>query len=189
MGPTRGYGLTGLLGGVVSSTAVTLQFSRLSRMDGKASTALSVGVVAACTVVPVRVALICGALNPGLAQVLLPYLDIGTDVYEEFGHLAEAVTALKERGYQVSIDSLRPRDILTAVNAGADMVLSFNSSNLALAADLDCPLVLIPDEDRDLRTLLANAERLLAWNKQVVIILSCRRSSWDLPRGYSATPK
>jgi uncharacterized membrane protein (DUF4010 family) len=74
VGPTRGYGVTGLLGGVVSSTAVTLQFSRLSRSDPDAGTALSVGVVAACTVVPIRVALICAALNAELAGTLLPYL-------------------------------------------------------------------------------------------------------------------
>ena len=74
VGPTRGYALTGLLGGIASSTAVTLQFSRLSRSDPDRSDDLSLGVVAAATVVPFRVALVSAALSPALALTLLPYL-------------------------------------------------------------------------------------------------------------------
>ena len=72
VGPSRGYALTGLLGGIASSTVVALQFARLSRSDPEQSGALSLGVVAACTVVPVRVAVVCTALNPALALALLP---------------------------------------------------------------------------------------------------------------------
>lgn len=96
-------------------------------------------------------------------------IDLGTDVYGDFPHLAEAVRALKEEGYLVSVDSLKTGDILVAVNAGADMVLSINSSNIEIARDLDCKLVVIPDEDRDLDTLFANAEKLLALNKDIVL--------------------
>jgi dihydropteroate synthase-like protein len=96
-------------------------------------------------------------------------IDIGTDVYGDFSHLGEVVVALRDAGYRVSIDSLSPKNILTAVNAGAEMVLSINSSNIEIAKDLDCTLVVIPDEDRDLQALFANVERLLALNKDVVI--------------------
>jgi uncharacterized membrane protein (DUF4010 family) len=74
IGPTRGYALTGLLGGVVSSTALTLQFSRLSHADPARSDALGVGVIAASLVVPIRVVLVTAALNPALALTVLPYL-------------------------------------------------------------------------------------------------------------------
>jgi dihydropteroate synthase-like protein len=96
-------------------------------------------------------------------------IDIGTDVYGDFSHLAEVVAALKAEGHTVSIDSLRPKDILTAVNAGADMVLSINSSNIQIAGDLDCILVTIPDEDRELDLLFGNVEKLLALKKNIVI--------------------
>ena len=46
-------------------------------------------------------------------------IDIGTDVCGDFSHLAEVVAALTNEGHKVSIDSLRPKDILAAVNAGA----------------------------------------------------------------------
>jgi dihydropteroate synthase-like protein len=96
-------------------------------------------------------------------------IDIGTDVYGEFPDLAETVRALKDEGYTVSIDSLKPSDIMTAVNAGADMVLSINSSNIEIARDLNCKLVVIPDEDRDLPSLLANIEKLLAQRKDIIV--------------------
>ncbi len=74
VGSSRGYGLTGLLGGVVSSTAVTLQFSRLSRTEERFARDLALGVLAACTVLFVRVLLLSAALNTQVARSLVGYL-------------------------------------------------------------------------------------------------------------------
>jgi uncharacterized membrane protein (DUF4010 family) len=74
VGASRGYAAMGLLGGLVSSTAVTLQFSRRSRSEPAIATALGVGIVAACTVLVVRVLVVTTILNPGAARQLLPYL-------------------------------------------------------------------------------------------------------------------
>ena len=74
VGPERGYGVTGLLGGLVSSTAVTFQFSRLSREDPSLGTGLAVGVVGASTVLLPRVLAISALLNAGVARALLPFL-------------------------------------------------------------------------------------------------------------------
>jgi len=74
VGTTRGYGLTGLIGGLVSSTLVTLQFARRSREEPAAGRALGFGVVAACTVLVVRVGLVATALNPAIGAALAPYL-------------------------------------------------------------------------------------------------------------------
>jgi uncharacterized membrane protein (DUF4010 family) len=74
VGEARGYALTGLLGGFVSSTAVTLQFSRLSRQDTESARALALGVVAACTVLFLRVAAVSAALDARVALALMPYL-------------------------------------------------------------------------------------------------------------------
>ncbi len=73
-GPSRGYGVTGLLGGLVSSTAVTLQFSRLSRRDDALSAPLALGVIGACTVLVGRVFAAAAVLNLAVARELVLYL-------------------------------------------------------------------------------------------------------------------
>jgi uncharacterized membrane protein (DUF4010 family) len=73
VGVERGYGMTGLFGGIVSSTAVTFQFSRLSRQDPRLATGLAVGVVGACTVLLPRVFLVSAVLNFDVALQLLPF--------------------------------------------------------------------------------------------------------------------
>ena len=74
VGPERGYGVTGLMGGLVSSTAVTFQFSRLSREDGTLGTGLAVGVLGASTVLLPRILVISAILNAGVARALLPFV-------------------------------------------------------------------------------------------------------------------
>lgn len=71
IGETKGLAVTGLLGGLVSSTAVTLTFSRRSRDDESLALPLALGVVAACTVLVPRVLVISTMLQPavGLAAV------------------------------------------------------------------------------------------------------------------------
>jgi uncharacterized membrane protein (DUF4010 family) len=74
VGAERGYGIAGLLGGVVSSTAVTLQFARASRREIESASALAIGVIAACTVLPVRLAIVSAILHIAVARELVPYL-------------------------------------------------------------------------------------------------------------------
>jgi uncharacterized membrane protein (DUF4010 family) len=73
-GQHRGYSLFGLLGGLVSSTAVTLHFSRRSREHPAAGQALALGVLGACTLLIPRVTLIAAVLNAPIALALVPYL-------------------------------------------------------------------------------------------------------------------
>ncbi|MBK9547728.1 MAG: MgtC/SapB family protein [Gemmatimonadetes bacterium] len=74
VGPERGYGLAGLLGGFISSTLVTMQFARRSRVEPTHAGALALGVIAACTVLPVRLLAILGVLAPTVGKAALPYL-------------------------------------------------------------------------------------------------------------------
>lgn len=74
VGASRGLGITGALGGVISSTVVTLTFSRQSRADAALGPALARGVVAACTVLIPRVVIVSGVLNSSVALALLPLL-------------------------------------------------------------------------------------------------------------------
>jgi len=74
VGESRGLGITGALGGVISSTAVTLSFSRQSRRDPELAAALVRGVLAACTVLIPRVLIVSAVLNPVVAFALLRLL-------------------------------------------------------------------------------------------------------------------
>ena len=75
-GPERGLGLAGLLGGLVSSTAVTLNFSRESRRQPEVGGALALGILAASTVMPLRVAVVAAVLNRELAWRAAPLLAV-----------------------------------------------------------------------------------------------------------------
>jgi uncharacterized membrane protein (DUF4010 family) len=74
VGTDRGYGVAGLLGGLVSSTAVAVTFARRSRAEPERAAALALGIVAACTVLLARVGIVTAVLNGPLALRLVPYL-------------------------------------------------------------------------------------------------------------------
>jgi uncharacterized membrane protein (DUF4010 family) len=73
-GADLGYPVTGLLGGLLSSTAVTLQFSRQSRRDPQLAVPLALGVLGASTVLLPRVAIVAAILNQAVAATLVPFL-------------------------------------------------------------------------------------------------------------------
>jgi len=71
LGARSGILLTGLFGGLASSTACTLAFSRRSRESPALSEHYALAVVAACTIMLPRVLLAVGIINPALARGLL----------------------------------------------------------------------------------------------------------------------
>jgi uncharacterized membrane protein (DUF4010 family) len=73
-GPDRGTIVAGVLGGLISSTSVTLNFARSSQADDAPRLALGLGAIAACTVMLARVAVACAVLNPSLALLMPRYL-------------------------------------------------------------------------------------------------------------------
>jgi uncharacterized membrane protein (DUF4010 family) len=76
LGPSQGVVVAGLLGGVISSTSVTLTFARMSRTGG-GGRALALGSVGACTVMLVRVLIASAVLNPALARAFAPFTVLG----------------------------------------------------------------------------------------------------------------
>ena len=66
--------LTGALGGLVSSTAVTLNLSRLSKQYPKMENALAGGILTACATMFVRTLLLTSVINSTLSLALLPAL-------------------------------------------------------------------------------------------------------------------
>lgn len=73
VGARQGVIVSGLLGGLVSSTSVMLTFARASRDTTSPRSALAAGAVAACTVMLLRVTVVCAVLNPALAIEQLRY--------------------------------------------------------------------------------------------------------------------
>jgi len=72
-------------------------------------------------------------------------IDVGCDPGETWSDVADAVAALRDAGCRVSIDSMNPREIAPAVKAGAELVLSVNSTNREAAPDWGCEVVVVPD--------------------------------------------
>ena len=70
VGRHHGVIVSGLLGGIISSTSVTLTFARESRDDDAPRLALAAGAIGACTIMFLRVVVACAVLNPALAARL-----------------------------------------------------------------------------------------------------------------------
>ena len=67
VGERRGSVVAGLLGGLMSSTVVTMSFSRASRDRQESGASLAAGVVAACTTLIPRLVVLSAILQPDLA--------------------------------------------------------------------------------------------------------------------------
>ena len=81
-GPTRGIGLVGFLGGLISSTALTLAFSRRSKEDAALLPAFAMAIVLACTIMFPRVTFEVWVVNrsilPGLILPMAILTAVGT---------------------------------------------------------------------------------------------------------------
>jgi uncharacterized membrane protein (DUF4010 family) len=75
LGPAQGTVAAGILGGLISSTSVTLSFARASRA-GSGARALAFGTIGACTVMLLRVTAASAILNWPVALAFLRYVSI-----------------------------------------------------------------------------------------------------------------
>src|SRR5262245_51456554 len=87
-------------------------------------------------------------------------IDVGCEPDGPWSGVADIVRALRDDGHRVSIDSLDPREIEPAVKAGAELVLSVNSSNRVSARSWGCEIVVVPDDPRSLSGLEDTIEYL-----------------------------
>jgi uncharacterized membrane protein (DUF4010 family) len=71
LGRGRGLLWTGAIGGLVSSTAVTLSASRQTKATPALADMSALSIIIACTVLPVRVVIVATVANPPLASALL----------------------------------------------------------------------------------------------------------------------
>ena len=87
-------------------------------------------------------------------------IDLGCIPGDSWNRAGEVTRLLRDEGFRVSIDSFDRDEVEAAVDAGAELVLSCNNSNLDWAADLDAELVAIPDNPHEPMTLEPVIDRL-----------------------------
>ena len=95
-----------------------------------------------------------------LRQAGADLIDVGCDPGGPWRGVADCVKALRDAGHRVSVDSLNPLEIEPAVRAGAELVLSVNSSNRDAACDWGCEVVVIPDDFATLGELDTTVDQL-----------------------------
>ncbi len=83
-------------------------------------------------------------------------IDLGCDPATSWTGVKDAVAALRREGLRVSIDSFDPSEVAGAVEAGAELVLSVDSSNREQAAAWGVEVVAIPDRPGSLDGLDAD---------------------------------
>jgi dihydropteroate synthase-like protein len=92
-------------------------------------------------------------------------IDLGCDPGGTWSEVGDAVRMLRENGARVSIDSFNPQEVKDALAAGAELVLSVNSTNIQFVGEWhkdfpDAEMVAIPDAPFDLDSLARTVDAL-----------------------------
>jgi dihydropteroate synthase-like protein len=95
-------------------------------------------------------------------------IDVGCIPGVAFPHLHETVVALIEHGYQISIDSLEPEDLVCGGKAGAQYLLSLKESTLWVAEEVESTPVLIPEQPGDMASLYRAIEAMQRENRHFI---------------------
>jgi dihydropteroate synthase-like protein len=89
-------------------------------------------------------------------------IDLGCIPGESWRRAGEVTALLRNEGLRVSIDSFEREEVTAAVEAGAELVLSVNGSNIDWACELPAEWVAIPDDPQSPEQLLAITDSLAA---------------------------
>ncbi len=89
-------------------------------------------------------------------------IDLGCDPGATWAGAANAVRALRAEGMRVSLDSFNPAEAEAAAAAGAELILSVNSTNRDAARAWGCEVVAVPDVPATLEGLDRTVEVLHA---------------------------
>ncbi len=91
-------------------------------------------------------------------------IDVGATPGAPTGRVADLVRLLRGEGHRVSVDSFDRGEVTASVDAGAELVLSCNGSNVdwavPLGRDTGVEFVVVPDEPTDLDSLFRTAGTL-----------------------------
>ncbi len=120
LGAGKGLGLTGLIGGLVSSTSVTLSFAGRAKTEPKVASACALAVISASTIMFPRVAVEVAVVNQDLLpKVLLPLggMTLGGAIAALYYYLKvrQETPATQEEGVEFS----NPFELGSALKFGA----------------------------------------------------------------------
>ncbi|MCC6510550.1 MAG: dihydropteroate synthase [Pirellulaceae bacterium] len=89
-------------------------------------------------------------------------IDLGCTPGVTWHNVGDAVSALRERQIRVSIDSFDADEVAQACRAGAELVLSVNSTNCRSALDWGAEVVVVPDVPNEEKNFFETIEFLVA---------------------------
>lgn len=119
-GDRQGIAITGVAGGLASSTAVTLTLSKLAGENPGQARLLAAGVLFASTVMAGRVLAIAGVVNPGLLPVIaLPIGAVGVALALGAVSLMLRSSQGEERDNRGAIELKNPFELGTVLRFGA----------------------------------------------------------------------
>lgn len=95
-------------------------------------------------------------------------IDLGGLPDHPFPHLEDAVTALRDAGHTVSVDSLDPRELLRGASAGASYLLSLTEATAWVARETNAVPVVIPTTPDDLPSLYRALEVIGAEGRRCI---------------------
>ena len=106
-------------------------------------------------------------------------IDLGGNPDTGVPDVGEKIAALKDRGFLVSVDTFHAETILRAVDSGADLILSVNSSNMGLLGQAvqnrqngqKCKFVAVPDYEGTESGYIVSLE---------ANVLEARKMGWDV---------
>lgn len=121
VGPRVGGLLTGIFGGLASSTALTLGFARLGKKSPSVSLALVGGIAASSTVMYLRVVIIVLLFNPALVSSLLVPMVLMASASAAGAAISLRVSGQKDTMETIEVDN--PCDIGSAIKFGILLVI------------------------------------------------------------------
>jgi len=117
LGSEKGIPLTGLLGGLVSSTAVTLSFSQKSKTAPDLGRTFASAIVLACSIMYPRILVEVAVVNRPLFEFMWPFIailtatGIGASIFLLFG-------SKKRRERDVPVELKNPFELMSAIKFG-----------------------------------------------------------------------
>ncbi len=118
LGPSRGTAVTGMAGGLVSSTAVTLSFARRSKMETGGEGALTVGVLLSWTVMFVRVLVMLAVVSPSMIPTVEPPMAVLGGVTALTAAATVRLTAKEESQAPAHVKVKNPFSLVSATKFG-----------------------------------------------------------------------